>query len=167
MFHSNTSTHLFLVSYTQSLFVLRHFSGFHTLLVGYRCVGLLEAIKGTLLFLELDSKTVKLNFLTLGDLENEPIPKKLQCSFNNFWQENACNEQRVCLSKSSSPRVQSGRWGGATQRWGDTCRSAHPPISLVYNTAELIGVDVCAWAFFYIRFYEWSTLFGCTRNIKC
>ncbi len=29
-----------------------------------------------------------------------------------------------------------------------------PPISLVYDTAELIGVDVCAWAFFYIRFYE-------------
>ncbi len=40
-----------------------------------------------------------------------------------------------------------------------------PPISLVYNTAELIGVDVCAWAFFYIRFYEWSTLFGCTTEI--
>ncbi len=39
-----------------------------------------------------------------------------------------------------------------------------PPISLVYDTAELIGVDVCAWAFFYIRFYEWSTLFILSAN---
>ncbi len=30
----------------------------------------------------MDSKTVKLNFLTLGDLENEPISKKVECSFN-------------------------------------------------------------------------------------
>ncbi len=40
-----------------------------------------------------------------------------------------------------------------------------PPISLVYNTAEFIGVDVWAWAFFYIYFYEWSTLFGSTTEI--
>ncbi len=29
----------------------------------------------------MDSKTVNLNFLTLGDLENEPISKKVECSF--------------------------------------------------------------------------------------
>ncbi len=33
----------------------------------------------------MDSKTVKLNCLTLGELENEPIFKKVECSFKiNF-----------------------------------------------------------------------------------
>ncbi len=33
----------------------------------------------------MDSKTVKLNFLTLGDLENEPISKKVECSFKELF----------------------------------------------------------------------------------
>ncbi len=32
----------------------------------------------------MDSKTVKLNCLTLGELENEPIFKKVECSFNGY-----------------------------------------------------------------------------------
>ncbi len=67
-----------------------------------------------------------------------------------------------------TPTPESAPWtmGAGRHIWaGRHVSLSPPPISLVYDTAELIGVDLCAWAFFYIRFYEWSTLFGCTTEI--
>ncbi len=59
---------------------------------------------------------------------------------------------RASLSPARPPkysRVHPGRWGGATHLSPtsfDTSFDSNrpPPISLVYDTAELIGVDVCA-----------------------
>ncbi len=39
----------------------------------------------------MDSKTLKLNCLTLGELENEPIFKKVEYSFND--KERICKEE--------------------------------------------------------------------------
>ncbi len=46
----------------------------------------------------MDSKTVKLKCLILGELENEPIFKKVACSFKGFRSHTEKNNlgQKVC-----------------------------------------------------------------------
>ncbi len=73
---------------------------------------------------------------------NAPFHKQLSAQAFKVYSFVILCERRTRSESESSPRVHPGRWGGANIKVAHV--SLHPPpISLVYITAELIGVDLC------------------------